>query len=34
MIWHKSRYQSPLVKEFIETLRREAAGRYQDVGRR
>ena len=26
MIWHKARYQSPLVKEFIEMLRREAAG--------
>ena len=25
MIWHKARYQSPLVKEFIEALRREAA---------
>ena len=24
MIWHKFRYQSPLVKEFIEMLRREA----------
>ncbi len=27
MIWHKARYQSPVVKEFIETLRRVASSR-------
>lgn len=27
MIWHKARYQSPVVKEFIETLRRFASSR-------
>lgn len=32
MIWHKARYQSPLAKDFIQTLRREAAAFKQDAG--
>jgi hypothetical protein len=34
MIWHESRYQSPLAKEFIEALRREAVGFQQGAGHR
>ena len=34
IIWHKARYQSPLVKEFIETLRQEAVVLKQDARRR
>ncbi len=33
MIWHKARYQSPLVKAFIETVRGEAAALKQDAVR-
>ena len=34
MIGHKSRYQSPLFKEFIEMLRREATVLKKDAGHR
>jgi LysR family hydrogen peroxide-inducible transcriptional activator len=33
-IWHKNRYQSPLAKEFIAALRREAVDFKQGAGRR
>jgi DNA-binding transcriptional LysR family regulator len=34
MNWHKSRYQSLLVKKFIEILRREATLLKKDAGHR